>query len=90
MQRKPLYNMGLIGGAIKLIIIPIVLVVAVAVLGGIYLRHRRNKAISDVEQPQYPPPPVSSVPPLPAYAPSAVQYVGPTKPAPTATVQGYS
>ncbi|KAJ3494102.1 hypothetical protein NLG97_g4292 [Lecanicillium saksenae] len=79
--------MGLIGGAIKLIIIPIVLVLAIAVLGGIYLKHRRNKAINDVEQPQFPPP-VSAAPPV--YAPSPVQYMAPAKPAPVATVQGYS
>lgn len=87
--------MGLIGGAIKLIIIPIIFVVAIAVLGGLYLKHRKNKAaaINDAEQPQfaplaYPPPPVSAAPP-PLYAPSPVQYMGPAKPAPVATVQGY-
>ncbi|OAA75021.1 hypothetical protein LEL_07009 [Akanthomyces lecanii RCEF 1005] len=87
--------MGLLGGAIKLIIIPIIFVVAIAVLGGIYLKHRRNKAaaINDVEQPQFTaahyPPPVSAAPP-PVYAPSPVQYMGPAKPAPVATVQGYN
>lgn len=81
--------MGLIGGAIKIIIIPIVIVLAIAVLGGIYLKHRRNKAITDIEQPQFPPPPVATAAP-PVYAPSPVQYMGPAKPAAVATVQGYS
>ncbi|KAJ2980393.1 hypothetical protein NQ176_g2672 [Zarea fungicola] len=82
--------MGLIGGAIKLIIIPVVLVIAIAIIGGLYLKHRQSKAVKDVEQ--FEPPPVSTgpPPPLPSYAPSAVQYFGPTKPAPTATVQGYN
>ncbi|TQW01141.1 hypothetical protein IF1G_01072 [Cordyceps javanica] len=61
--------MGLVGGAIKLIIIPIIFVLAVAVLGGIYLKHRRNKAANDVEQAPFHPPPVSAAPP-PVYAPS--------------------
>ncbi|KAM3512011.1 hypothetical protein MY11210_004337 [Beauveria gryllotalpidicola] len=76
--------MGLIGGAIKLIILPIVFVIAIAVLGGILLKYRRNKAANDIEQP------AQFIPPPPVYAPSAVQYMGPAKPAPVATVQGYN
>ncbi|PQK15535.1 hypothetical protein BB8028_0005g10470 [Beauveria bassiana] len=92
--------MGLIGGAIKLIILPIIFVIAIAVLGGILLKHRRNKAANDIEQPTQfiaPPPslpPVSVAPPPPFYAPSPTQYynnnMGPAKPAPVATVQGYN
>lgn len=86
--------MGLIGGAIKLIILPIIFVIAIAVLGGILLKHRRNKAANDIEQPAQfiAPPPVSVAPPPPVYAPSPVQYnndMGPAKPAPVATAQGY-
>ncbi|EGX90087.1 hypothetical protein CCM_06507 [Cordyceps militaris CM01] len=72
--------MGLIGGAIKLIIIPILFVVAIAVLGGIYIKHRRSKrTIQDVDQAPFPPPPPVSVappppPPPPVYAPSPLQY----------------
>ncbi|KAM0665013.1 hypothetical protein ACQRIT_007893 [Beauveria bassiana] len=92
--------MGLIGGAIKLIILPIIFVIAIAVLGGILLKHRRNKAANDIEQPAQfiapLPPPVSVAPPPPVYAPSPTQYynnnnMGPAKPAaPVATVQGYN
>ncbi|KAM3437773.1 hypothetical protein MY4824_003607 [Beauveria thailandica] len=90
--------MGLIGGAIKLIILPIVFVIAIAVLGGLLLRHRRNKAANDIEQQAQfiAPPPVSFAPPPPVYAPSPVQYnynnnnMGPAKPAPVATVQGFN
>ncbi|KAM3533871.1 hypothetical protein MY4038_002861 [Beauveria bassiana] len=93
--------MGLIGGAIKLIILPIIFVIAIAVLGGILLKHRRNKAANDIEQsaqfiapPPPLPPPVSVAPPPPVYAPSPTQYyndMGPAKPAaPVATVQGYN
>ncbi|KAM3519259.1 hypothetical protein NHJ13051_007623 [Beauveria bassiana] len=93
--------MGLIGGAIKLIILPIIFVIAIAVLGGILLKHRRNKAANDIEQsaqftaPPPLPPPVSVAPPPPVYAPSPTQYYnnmgGPAKPAaPVATVQGYN
>lgn len=82
--------MGLVGGAIKIIVIPIVLVLAIAVLGGIYLKHRRSKAIKDTEQASFQPPVATYQPPLPAYAPSAVQYNGPAKPAPTASVQRYT
>lgn len=85
--------MGLIGGAIKLIIIPILFVVAIAVLGGIYIKHRRSKrTIQDVDQAPFPPPPPVSVappppPPPPVYAPSPLQYQPYTRPAP---VQGHS
>lgn len=81
--------MGVIGGAIKLIIIPIVLVIAIAIIGGLYLKQRQSKAVKDVEQFELPPVSIGP-PPLPTYAPSAVQYFGPAKPAPTATVQGYN